>query len=276
MIVSRFAPSPTGRLHLGHAASALATHDFARAAAGRFLLRIEDIDAGRSRPEYVDGILQDLGWLGVTWDEPPLRQSTRMTAYAKALQVLQATDVVYPCFCTRRDIEEALSAPQADTRIGPDGALYPGTCRALDTAAVRRRTQTEAHAWRLDSQKAADVTGALTFTDHDVTLDVQPYLLGDVVIARKDAGTSYHLACTVDDAYQGVTDIVRGVDLLPSTHVHRTLQALLGLPEPRYRHHKLILGKDGERLAKRNGAAALAEMRASGLTLADIRARLSS
>ncbi len=268
-VVSRFAPSPTGRLHLGHAYSAIRAHDFARAAGGRFLLRIEDIDEGRSRAEYVDGIVDDLSWLGLTWDGPVLRQSSRRSAYGEALRALTALGVAYPCFCTRKDILDAAGAPH-----GPDGALYPGTCRDLDDVSRMCRIAQEPHAWRLDAAKAAALTGRLVFDDHGAAIPVDPGLNGDVVIARKDAGTSYHLACTVDDAHQGVTDIVRGSDLLPSTHVHRTLQALLGLPEPRYHHHDLLTGAKGERLAKRSGARSLADLRAKGVTPAEIRARI--
>jgi|TARA_R100000501_G_scaffold18139_1_gene36354 glutamyl-Q tRNA(Asp) synthetase len=267
--VGRFAPSPTGLLHLGHAASAIRAHDFARSRGGVFLLRIEDIDEGRSRPEFVDAILVDLQWLGLQWDGPVLHQSQRRALYDDALQRLIDLDVAYPCFCTRKDIAAAVAAPH-----GPDGVLYPGTCRALDPILRDARMRKDAHAWRLDAAKAASRTGALSFEDNGERISVDPALLGDVVIARKDAGTSYHLACTVDDADQGVTDIVRGTDLLPSTHVHRLLQALLALPAPRYHHHPLIMGEDGERLAKRNGAKSLAELRAQGITPSEIRQRL--
>lgn len=269
-ITCRFAPSPTGRLHLGHAYSALSAYDFTRANGGRFLLRIEDIDEGRSRAAFADAIFEDLQWLGIRWDAQPLFQSTRRTAYAQALETLRSLGAVYPCFCTRRDIAAAPSAPH-----GPDGPLYPGTCRHMAEADRQRRMAAEAFAWRLDVQAAAVQTGPLSFTNLGRRVEVDTGRLGDVVIARKDAGTSYHLAATVDDAFQGVSDIVRGVDLLPSTHLHRTLQALLALPVPDYHHHALIAGPDGERLAKRNGAEPLADLRAKGWTAADVRTELT-
>ena len=263
--VVRFAPSPTGLLHLGHAYSALRAYDFARARGGAFLLRIEDIDAGRSRAEFIESIEEDLRWLGIKWSAPPLLQSTRRDVYEEALGQLQALGVVYPCFCTRKDIAAAAEAPHGSAPV------YPGTCRTLPPPESDARRQSKPHAWRLDAEKSSKTTGALTFTDHGRTVAVNPALLGDVVVARKDAGTSYHLAATVDDANQGVTHIIRGTDLLPSTHVHRMLQALLGLPEPGYYHHPLLTGPDGQRLAKRSGARPLAELRAQGWTAEDVR-----
>lgn len=252
--VTRFAPSPTGRLHLGHAVSALAAHDFARAHEGAFLLRIEDIDPGRSRPEWVDGIFADLIWLGLEWDGEVSYQSERLDLYAEALARLKAMGLVYPCFCTRADIAASMAAPH-----GPDGPVYPGTCRGLAEADLSRP-----HAWRLDVTEALARSGELTWRDHDVEIDARPKAFGDVVLARKDAPASYHLAVTVDDAAQGVTDIVRGRDLFASTHVHRLLQALLDLPVPHYHHHALLTGADGERLAKRHGAPTIASLRESG------------
>jgi glutamyl-Q tRNA(Asp) synthetase len=269
-LVTRFAPSPTGRLHLGHAFSAKLAHDYTRARGGQFLLRIEDIDEGRSRDEHRAAIFKDLAWLGLKWDGDPLLQSTRRNAYRGALERLRGLGVVYPCFCTRKDIADAGAAPH-----GPDGPLYPGTCRAIPGAERTARTAAEPHAWRLDVAAAAEAAGPLAFVDNGERIAADPGLLGDVVIARKDAGTSYHLAATLDDAHQGVTDIVRGVDLFPSTHVHRLLQALLGLPVPRYHHHALIVGDDGERLAKRNGARAVAEYRETGWSAADVHAELA-
>ncbi|MBX3594939.1 tRNA glutamyl-Q(34) synthetase GluQRS [Sphingomonas sp.] len=253
MIVTRFAPSPTGRLHLGHAFSALKAHDFARGAGGRFLLRIEDIDGTRSRRDHIDTILRDLDWLGIGWDGAVSFQSRRLAYYHAALQELRARGLIYPCFCTRADIAASTSAPH-----GPEGPLYPGTCRGLARPDLSRP-----HCWRLDMATAA--RGGLTFTDtrHGVTA-ADPAQHGDVVLARKDAPASYHLAVTLDDAAQGVTDVVRGADLLPATHVHRLLQALLGLPTPRYHHHELLTGPDGERLAKRHGAPTLAALREAG------------
>lgn len=267
-IVTRFAPSPTGRLHRGHAYSAVIAHDFARAAGGHFLLRIEDIDGTRSRAEHVRGIIQDLAWLGLNWDGPPLIQSQRGHAHAAALDRLKAMGLVYPCFCTRADIAAAATAPH-----GPAGALYPGTCRALADPDPARP-----HAWRLNMGRALSLVDApLTFRDdHAGTVIANPAAHGDVVLARKDAPSSYHLASVVDDAASGVTHVVRGRDLLDATHVHRLLQALLGLPVPQYRHHALIAGPDGRRLAKRDGAATLADLRDGGadpaLLLAELRA----
>jgi glutamyl-Q tRNA(Asp) synthetase len=235
--------------------SAVLAHDFARARGGRFLLRIEDIDPGRTREEFVAGIKEDLSWLGLAWDGPAVRQSRRLPLYATALERLKALELVYPCFCTRADIARSASAPH-----GPEGPLYPGTCRGLRTPDVSRP-----HAWRLDVSKAIAKAGPLTWKDQGDDVVAQPELLGDVVLARKDAPVSYHLAVTVDDADQGVTDVIRGRDLFLSTHVHRLLQALLGLPTPAYHHHALIIGPDGERLAKRHGALSLADLRAQGV-----------
>ena len=250
---TRFAPSPTGRLHLGHARSALLAHDYAHARGGRFLLRIEDIDGARSRPEHVAGILEDLEWLGLGWDGPVLLQSTRLRAHAEALGRLQARGLVYRCFCTRSEIAEAMSAPHG---VAP---VYPGTCRG-------REPRDGAHAWRLDMARGAAEAGPLEWWDERAgVVRATPERHGDVVVARKDVPSSYHLAVTVDDAWQGVTDVVRGVDLFEATHVHRLLQALLGLPTPRYHHHPLMLGPDGERLAKRRGSPTLASMREAGV-----------
>jgi glutamyl-Q tRNA(Asp) synthetase len=256
-VVTRFAPSPTGRLHLGHAWSALLAHDRARAEKGRFLLRIEDIDRTRCRPEFVDGIYEDLRWLGLEWDGAVMIQSTRMPVYADAVAKLEAIGLLYRCTCTRADIAAAASAPQ-----GAMGAIYPGTCRSKaigpDTALP--------WSWRLDVTSALTRTGPLCWIDEEAgEIRAAPEILGDPVLARKDAGTSYHLAVTVDDAAQGVTHVVRGRDLFAATHLHRLLQALLGLPTPRYHHHRLIVGADGERLAKRKAAPTLATLLASGV-----------
>jgi glutamyl-Q tRNA(Asp) synthetase len=259
-IVSRFAPSPTGALHLGHVFSALRAHDLARAAGGRFLLRIEDIDIGRSREQFVAGIETDLAWLGLRWDGDMVRQSQRLDAYRAALGALGAGGLLYPCFCTRADIANAATAPH-----GPDGPVYPGTCRRIDPLERQRRMDTEPHAWRLAMDRATGLTGALHWHDATAgTVAADPARFGDVVLARKDAPASYHLAVTVDDAWQGVSDVVRGADLFEATHVHRLLQALLGLPTPRYHHHPLLTDGDGRRLAKRDGAAALADLRKRG------------
>ena len=273
-MTSRFAPSPTGRLHLGHAFSALAAHDFARNAGGRFLLRIEDIDPGRTREAFVDGIVEDLAWLGLAWDGPVVRQSQRLHLYAAALDRLKAAGLVYPCFCTRAEIAAEIAA-SARAPHGPDGPLYPGTCRRMPVADRARRAAAEPHAWRLDIVSATASAGPLAWIDGDRgAIAALPEIHGDVVLARKDAPTSYHLAVTVDDAAQGVSHIVRGEDLRPATHIHRLLQALLGLPSPVYHHHGLLTGPDGRRLAKRDGARSLAEMRAEGIDPAALVARL--
>ncbi len=269
MIVTRFAPSPTGPLHLGHAASAIRAHDLARAAGGRFLVRIEDIDTARSRPAHVESILADLAWLGLEWDGPVLLQSQRLPLYATALARLQAMDLVYPCFCTRAEIAASAQAPHGSV------PLYPGTCRGLDNPDLARP-----HGWRIDMARAAAIVGPLDWTDHGRPIAADPLAQGDLVLARKDAGTSYHIAVVVDDAAQGVTDVVRGDDLFDATHVHRLLQALLDLPVPRWHHHALMLDAEGKRLAKRDGAPALAAMRvtgADGRALADrLRAGLAT
>jgi glutamyl-Q tRNA(Asp) synthetase len=263
-VVSRFAPSPTGRLHLGHAWSALLAHDFARARGGRFLLRIEDIDPGRARPEHVEGIFEDLAWLGLTWDGEPVFQSQRLPLYAEALDRLKAMGLAYPCFCTR-SASAAEIAASASAPHGPDGPIYPGTCRRLSPAERETRIAAEPHAWRLDVRKALGFCrGAMMWRDNGCEIVAEPELFGDVVLARKDTPTSYHLAVTVDDAAQDVTDVVRGRDLFAATHVHRLLQALLGLPTPDYHHHPLLLDAEGRRLAKRHGAPTLQSLREGG------------
>jgi glutamyl-Q tRNA(Asp) synthetase len=260
-VVTRFAPSPTGLLHLGHAASAVRAHDYARAQGGRFLLRIEDIDPSRSREAFVAGIEADLRWLGLDWDGPVLRQSARMAAYAEALERLRAQGLLYPCFCTRADIAAAAAAPH-----GAEGVVYPGTCRAIsESEAARRIAGGEPHAWRLMTAEAIANAGPLLWQDENAgVIACDPMPFGDVVLARKEMPTSYHLAVTVDDAAQGVTHVIRGCDLFEATHVHRLLQALLGLPSPRYHHHPLLLDASGRRLAKRHGAPSLAALREGG------------
>jgi glutamyl-Q tRNA(Asp) synthetase len=261
--VTRFAPSPTGYLHLGHAYSALYAWEAARASGGLFRLRIEDIDRQRCRPEFEQAILYDLRWLGLVWDGPVLRQSDRLGVYRQALDELRRQGLVYPCFCTRSqiraEIEDAASAPH-----GPSGeALYPGTCRAVAPRdAAARMSRGEPFAWRLDVAKASARTGVLHW--HDLRagkITATPEVLGDVVIARKDVPTSYHLAVTVDDHAQGVTLVSRGEDLFHATHVHRLLQTLLGLPTPTYYHHNLIADSTGQRMSKRNRAVTLRHLR---------------
>jgi glutamyl-Q tRNA(Asp) synthetase len=271
-IVSRFAPSPTGRLHLGHAFSAVKAHDLARAHGGYFLLRIEDIDPGRVREDHVAGIFEDLAWLGLIWDGEVVRQSERLPLYAAALDQLKMAGFLYPCFCTRAEIAASAAAPH-----GNAGPAYPGTCRALTAAERDARMPSEPHCWRLDmatalaslspSPPVGEGLGGGGLVWHDETagwITADPAPQGDVVLARKDAPVSYHLAVTIDDAAQGVTDVVRGADLFEATHVHRLLQALLGLPSPLYHHHPLLTGPDGRRLAKRDGAQSLAELRDGG------------
>jgi glutamyl-Q tRNA(Asp) synthetase len=298
-MITRFAPSPTGPLHLGHAYSAILAHDMAHAAGGTFLLRIEDIDRSRARPEWEDLIYEDLRWLGLSWEEPVMRQSGRMAAYADALDRLWAMGLLYPCDCTRRDIAEALSAPQegAEPMIGPDGPVYPGTCRGPiprthlprgpsppprtgaapghGTRAARDRT------YRIDSPEGGwhafagfsetgagpeGQTGLVEFTPEEAVTGI-----GDIVLARRDMGTSYHLSVVVDDAAQGVTHVTRGADLFEATKIHVILQRLLGLPTPIYHHHRLIRDEAGKRLAKRDDARAIRTYRADGASPGDIR-----
>lgn len=264
---TRFAPSPTGHLHLGHAYSAIAAHDRARADGGCFLLRIEDIDPSRCREGHVAGILADLAWLGLRWDSPVIRQSARLPLYRSALDRLEAMGLLYPCYCTRADIAREIAAAGAAPH-GPDGALYPGTCRD------RPRAHTDApHALRLDMAAAVQIAGPLDWIDECAgRRRADPAAFGDVVLARKETPTSYHLAVTVDDADQGITHVVRGADLFAATDVHRLLQALLGLPTPTYHHHRLITDASGQRLAKRHDAPTLEALRDAGidgLALAD-------
>ena len=259
MLITRFAPSPTGRLHLGHAFSAVLGHDRARESGGRFLLRVEDLDQTRSRPEFVDGIFEDLAWLGLRWAEPLFTQSQRTAAYAHALDDLKDRGLAYACFCTRADIAQSLTAPHGDA-----AASYPGTCRALPDDPERRSTTP--HCWRLDSAKALELAGLPAWREADGrTFSATGRDIGDAILARKDAPASYHLSCVVDDAASGVTTVVRGADLRPSTPIQRLLQQLLGLPEPTYLHHKLVAHVDGRRLAKRELAPTLAAMRDAGV-----------
>lgn len=300
--VTRFAPSPTGPLHLGHAYSAMLAHDMARAAGGTFLLRIEDIDRSRAKPEWEHQLVDDLNWLGVFWDAEPMRQSDRSAAYLNALDELWRGGLIYPCFCTRSDIAAALSAPQEGVELprGPDGLIYPGTCREhmtyertfpeaysrplsetlrLDMALSVNHIGTFAH--RIDNPNGgwrfyagydelgigpAGGNGRIEFTPEDIIDGV-----GDIVIARREMGTSYHLSVVVDDAAQGVTHVIRGADLTEATKIHVHLQHLLNLPTPTYHHHKLIRDEAGKRLAKRDDARALAKYRNEGASPQDIR-----
>ncbi|MCC7045384.1 MAG: tRNA glutamyl-Q(34) synthetase GluQRS [Alphaproteobacteria bacterium] len=269
---TRFAPSPTGYLHLGHAYSAL----FARRAAGRdgrFLLRIEDIDPTRCRAEYATAIREDLAWLGLRWEEPVRVQSSHFADYRAALDKLLAAGLLYPCFCTRADIQAEI-ARSGEAPHGPDGLLYPGTCRHLDASARAARIASGTpYALRLDMAQASSRAGDLGWRDAARgEVGATPRVFGDVVLARKETPASYHLAVTMDDALQGVSLVTRGEDLFAATHIHRLLQALLGLPTPRYHHHALLVSADGKRLAKRDRAATLRDLRAAGTTAAQVRA----
>lgn len=281
--VFRFAPSPNGDLHLGHALSALTGFEMARRAGGRFLIRIEDIDTARSRETYVRGIFDDLAWLGIHWEEPVLRQSTRFAAYRQAAQRLETMGLLYPCFATRTEIA-GHATPGA---VDPDGApLSSGLSKALTPREIaRRKSAGEPFALRIDMQKAIAAAKAmtggtpLTFRewgegDDARTVPARPDRWGDAVIIRKDTPASYHLAVVVDDASQGITDVTRGMDLFAATDIHRLLQVLLGLPEPQYRHHHLLFKTDGQKLSKSARDTSLKSLRESGITAAEIRARL--
>jgi glutamyl-Q tRNA(Asp) synthetase len=275
---TRFAPSPTGWLHLGHAYAALFAENEARSTNGRFLVRIEDIDATRVRPEFETTLFEDLAWLGLKWEQPVMRQSQRMAEYLSALKRLQDAGLLYPCFCTRKEIQDEI-ARAGQAPHGPDGALYPGTCRRLTHEQQRQRMQRgDSYALRLDVLKArALVDQDLSWEDLDRGAFVaKPEIFGDVVLARKETPASYHLAVVVDDANQGVTLVTRGEDLFPASHLHRLLQALLGLPVPRWRHHRLILDEQGRRLAKRNDALSLRTLRAQGWTPERVRSHAMS
>ena len=268
-VVTRFAPSPTGYLHLGHAHAALFAQTQAREADGTFLLRIEDIDLTRCRPEFETAICEDLKWLGLTWTGEVRRQSDHLDAYRDLVAMLNGMGLIYPCFCTRADIASAGNAPQ-----GPDGPIYPGTCRTLThEARAKRIAGGNAYALRLDMAKAIAQTGPLTWRDLDAgTIAATPEAFGDVVLARKDTPTSYHLSVTHDDHLQGITLVTRGEDLRAATHVHRVLQALLGYVTPDYRFHALLTDASGRRLAKRDHAETLRSLRDSGKTPAEVRA----
>ena len=280
---TRFAPSPTGALHLGHAFAALLAHAAARMTGGQFLLRMEDLDAARCSARHEAAILADLEWLGVPWDGPVRRQSEQHARYRQALEALTSQGLVYPCFCTRGDIAREIAA-MASAPQGPDGPLYPGTCRLLPPAERRARLAAGmTHALRLDIAGAVNALQGVRLQFEETgqgpagesgLIAVQPGVLGDVVLGRKDLGVSYHLAVVVDDADQAVSLVTRGEDLFAAAHVQRLLQALLGLPAPRYRHHALIRDADGRRLAKRDGDQTLAALRRSGATPADIRRQL--
>lgn len=276
-IVTRFAPSPTGELHLGSAYSAKIAWQRARDVGGTFLVRIEDTDIRRCRREYETAILEDLRWLGLDWDGEVRRQSDHFADYGKVLDQLDARGLIYPCFCTRaniaREIAAAASAPH-----GPDGPLYPGTCRSLSNEERRRRIAAGHElCMRLDAARAAEQAGPYSFVDETRgRIEGQPLLMGDFVIARKDTPTSYHLAVTVDDHLQGVTLVTRGEDLLPSTHVHGLLQKLLGYAAPQYAHHRLLTDSDGRRFAKRDKDLTIRALRDAGKTPDDVFALIAA
>ncbi len=264
MIVTRFAPSPNGLLHLGHAYSAVISHDLADRSGGRFLLRIEDIDGGRSKPELAEMFREDLRWLGLSFDEVPA-QSCRLAEYAGAAERLKDMGLLYPCICTRSEIAHAA------TQVRPEGPIYPGTCKG------RGISGGQAAAWRLDVAAALATTGPLDWIDDIAGKQLaRPEPLGDVVLVRKDNPASYHLAATLDDAADGVTLVTRGQDLLAATHIHRLLQALLDLPVPRWHHHALVLDEDGRKLAKRRGSQSLADLRKAGVDGAKIASDIRS
>ncbi len=282
-MITRFAPSPTGPLHLGHAFSALLAHDMARAADGMFLLRIEDIDQSRARPEWERQIFADLKWLGLDWPKPVMRQSDRLGVYHDALQQLWQRGLLYPCHCTRRDIAAALSAPQegVDPAIGPDGPVYPGTCRPtggtsgdlpkdavlrLNMARVLEVIGSAKLAFAEQGQGPEGQTGTIALSHAEAVQGI-----GDIVLSRRDMGTSYHLSVVLDDTAQGITHVVRGQDLFEATKIHILLQRLLDLPTPTYHHHRLIRDENGKRLAKRDDARAIARFRDDGATPDDIR-----
>ncbi len=276
--VTRFAPSPTGHLHLGHAFSAMLAYESARAVGGQFLLRMEDIDETRCKPEFEAAILEDLGWLGIVWDEAPVRQSERRAIYETYRQRLEADGLLYRCFKTRKEILEDIARAPHGAGEGPDGVIFTGAPLGEEEE-LTRLANGESFAWRLSLNAAREKLGArydaLTFTEtgesHKGEQRAQPDLMGDVVLARKDLGVAYHLAALVDDALQEVTHVIRGEDLFASTHIHRLLQELLGLPVPTYQHHKLILGPDGKRYAKRDQAVTLRALRAAGKRPEDVR-----
>lgn len=281
MIVTRFAPSPTGYMHLGHAFAAITAHDTAKRSGGRFLLRVEDIDSSRCRAEFEQAIHEDLVWLELNWEKPALRQAERFDAYRGALAQLDSQGLLYPCFCTRSDIATEI-ARAAEAPHGSERAIYPGTCRTHRQSERNARMKAgTSYALRLDVQRAAEHAGALSIEErgnapsggHGI-VTVDPTLFGDIVLARKDTPASYHLAVVVDDAFQGVTVVTRGTDLFAATHVQRLLQALLNLPAPAYAHHRLILDEHGRKFSKRDRAVTLRELRASGITPEQIREQL--
>lgn len=275
-VVTRFAPSPTGLLHTGHAFSALFTYESARRSEGPFILRIEDLDFTRCRPEFETAIEEDLGWLGITWELPVRRQSDHLSDFAAAADSLQQQGLLYPCFCTRKDIQQEINAAGGAPH-GPDGPVYPGTCKHLSPAERDDRIAAgQSFALRLNLEKAIRITGSdLPWRDLAKGWQTaRPEIFGDIVLLRKDIGSSYHLAVVHDDALQGVTRVTRGMDLFSATHIQRVLQSLLVLPTPEYDHHQLICDNNGKRLAKRDNAESLRSIRDRGITAPELRAKL--
>ncbi|HEY9078825.1 tRNA glutamyl-Q(34) synthetase GluQRS [Magnetovibrio sp.] len=279
-VVTRFAPSPTGFLHLGHAYAALFAYRAAKGpnldGSGRFILRIEDIDAGRCRPEFETAIYEDLAWLGLEWEQPVRRQSDNLADFESALDRLNRMGLLYPCFCTRADIKAEIEAANGAPHLvasGPDGPIYPGTCLMLSDAERKARADSGTpFALRLDMARAIQAAGALHWIDAvQGRVSARPEIFGDVVLARKDIPTSYHLSVTIDDHLQGVTLVTRGEDLFPATHIHRLLQKLLGLDTPAYHHHGLLVAADGRRLAKRDKAETIRDLRQNGYSPSDVR-----
>ena len=286
VFTTRFAPSPTGLLHLGHAFSALTAWNAAREAGGRFILRIEDIDTARCRPEYEDAIFEDLAWLGLEWERPVRRQSAHFPEYAAALENLADRGLVYRCFKTRKEIADEIARAPHHPGEGPEGVIYPGPIEPMSAEEeAERMARGEAFAWRLSIAACRDALGArfgqLSITEEGEgpegetgTVRARPETLGDVILGRKDVGTSYHLACTHDDALQGVSHVVRGQDLFFATHLHRLLQELMGWPVPVYRHHRLLLDEHGKRFAKRDRSVTIRALREAGETPESLRARM--
>jgi glutamyl-Q tRNA(Asp) synthetase len=270
-VTTRFAPSPTGHLHLGHAYSALFSFQAAVQSGGQFIVRIEDIDLGRCRPEYEQSILDDLAWLGLTWRQPVRRQSDHMDDYQDAIDKLKQQDLLYPCFCTRAEIKAEINAA-GHAPHGPDGPLYPGTCRGVSTSERADRIAAgDAFALRLDMKRASQQAGPLQWGDSEKGhIKATPEVFGDVVLARKDVPTSYHIAVTHDDHLQNISLVTRGEDLFEATHVHCLLQRLLGYDSPDYHHHKLLTGSDGKRYAKRDKSLTLNSLRNTSTTRDDV------
>ncbi|UTW55134.1 tRNA glutamyl-Q(34) synthetase GluQRS [Kordiimonas sp. SCSIO 12610] len=271
-VVTRFAPSPTGLLHKGHAYSALKAYEYAKNRGGRFILRIEDIDTTRCKPDFIKAIYKDLSWLGIHWENPVRIQSQHLEDYQDILEQLRKRGLIYPCFCTRRDIQNEIMR-SGHAPHGPEGPVYPGICKNIpETESAERVKNGEPHAWRLDLDKALTmIEKPIIWEDELHGLQVaKPELLGDIVLSRKDTPTSYHLSVTVDDALQGITHVVRGEDLFHATHIHVVLQKLLNLPQPIYRHHPLLLDSDGKRFAKRDKAETLTSIRENGVSAKEI------